>query len=321
MSPIAETDPNLVFVPNPPITTVGTFPAAPPIAPSPGPPSQPASPLDPLAGEWKGIGFNTIWRPHFPAAPQDRFLELNLTSETLAFSPIKGAIPNRGLLQEDINMFGLTYMQQISDSSDGSGLHIEPGIWAMVPETTSPAEPATVIRMASIPHDTVILTQGTASIEAGPPTIPDNNIIPFGIGQTPPPNSQFPTEAQIFAEMNLAVQSTFRSPPQPGITQKMVQNPNGILKAALAGQTVRSTTTLTVSTTDIPVPGGGTASTAFLQAGNANATVVAATFWIETIENPTGPDVLQHQYSQTVMLDFNNLRWPHVTVGTLVRSA
>jgi hypothetical protein len=274
-----------------------------------------------LAGAWHGVGFNTIWRPHFPDAPQDRFLELNLTSETLAFTPIKGAIPNRGLLQGDINMFGLTYMQQISDSSDDSGLHIEPGIWAIVPETTSPAEQATVIRMASIPHGTVILTQGTVSIEAGAPTIPDNNIIPFGIGQTPPPNSQFPTEAQAFAEMNLAVQSAFRSPPQPGITQEMVQNPNSVLQAALAERTVRSTTTLTVSTTDLPVPGGGTANTAFLQAGNANATIVSATFWIETVQNPTGPDVLQLQYSQTVMLDFNGLRWPHVTVSTLVRSA
>jgi hypothetical protein len=320
MSPSAQSDPNFVFVPNPPITTADTFPVALPSPPSPPSPPRPPSPLDPLAGNWHGTGFNTIWRPHFPATPQDRFLELNLTSETLVFSPINGAIPNRGLLQGDINMFGLTYIQQISDSSDGSALHIEPGIWAIVPETTSPPEQATVVRMGSIPHGTAILTQGTASIAAGPPAIPDNNIIPFGIGQTPPPNSQFPAEAQTFAEMNLAVQTAFRSPPQPGITQAMVQNPNSILQAALEGRKVRNTTTLTVSTTDVPVPGGGTANTAFLQAGNANATIVTATFWIETIENPTGPDVLQVQYSQTVMLDFNNLRWPHVTVGTLVRS-
>jgi len=32
-----------------------------------------------------------------------------VTSEQLEFSAIPGPIPNRGLLQPDINMFGLTY--------------------------------------------------------------------------------------------------------------------------------------------------------------------------------------------------------------------
>ena len=325
MSPTAQTDPGFVFQPKPAITTAGTYPAPPPGPPAPpspipGPPV-PSSPLDQLVGTWHGTGFNTIWRPHFPDSPQDRFLELNLTDEILTFSPINGPIPNRGLLQEDIKMFGLTYMQQISDSSDGAGLHVEPGIWAIVPETTNPAEPPTVIRMASIPHGTVILTQGTASTTAGAPAIPDNNIIPFGIGATPTPNTEFSQAAQTFTEMNLAVPSQFRSPAQPGITQAMVENPNSILQAALADRAVRTTTALVVSTTDTPVPGGGTANTAFLAAGNANATLVAATFWVEAVENSSGPDILQLQYSQTVMLDFNGLHWPHVTVATLTKTA
>ena len=62
----------------------------------------------------------------------------------------------------DINMYGLTYLQQISEASTGAGLHIEPGIWATVPHTTDPNEPASVVRMASIPHGTVILAQGVA---------------------------------------------------------------------------------------------------------------------------------------------------------------
>ena len=76
-----------------------------------------ASTLGPLAGlvgKWSGRGFNVIWRPdHTPN--QDHFLELNVTSEQLEFTAISGQIPNRGLLQPDINMFGLTYLQQISD--------------------------------------------------------------------------------------------------------------------------------------------------------------------------------------------------------------
>lgn len=80
-----------------------------------------------LAGKWTGKDFNTIGRPDHVSG-QDHFLELSVTSETLEFSAIPGAIPNRGLLQGDINMFGLTYLQQISDANPKAGLHIEPGL-------------------------------------------------------------------------------------------------------------------------------------------------------------------------------------------------
>ena len=96
----------------------------------------PLGPLAALPGTWTGTGFNTIWRPHFPSASQDRFLELNLTSETLVFEEIPGAIPNRGLDMKDIEMFGVHYMQKIDDSTLSAGIHLEPGIWATVPRTT-----------------------------------------------------------------------------------------------------------------------------------------------------------------------------------------
>src|SRR5215468_9704952 len=155
-----------------------------------------------LLGTWKGHGFNAIWRPHHPASQQDRFLELNKTDETLVFTRINGPIPNRGLAMADIDMFGLTYMQQISESSTGAGLHIEPGIWATVPHTTDPNVPASVVRMASIPHGTVILAQGTAAAASdGPPNIPDNNMLPFFIGDAAPKNSDFNSVAATFNEL------------------------------------------------------------------------------------------------------------------------
>ena len=148
--------------------------------------ADPLGALAALEGTWQGHGFNTIWRPHHPASPQDRFLELNLTDETLVFTKINGPIPNRGLAMPDIDMFGLTYMQQIKETSSGAGLHIEPGIWASVPETTDPNEPPSVVRMASIPHGTVVLAQGISDIYAGGPQhIPDNNILPFFFGSSP----------------------------------------------------------------------------------------------------------------------------------------
>jgi hypothetical protein len=285
--------------------------------------ADPLGPLAQLPGTWTGHGFNTIWRPH--TGGQDHFLELNLTTEKLVFSKINGPIPNRGLFMHDINMFGLTYMQQISETSSGTGLHIEPGIWANVPPTSAPSEPATVVRMASIPHGTVILAQGvTEFLPGGPPGIPANNIIPFSIGTAPPANSDFPTGELDFPELNLSKSSAFRHA-SPGVTQAMVRNPNSVLESAIQGKPMKNRTFIHVSTTQHPIQGGGgTVNTAFLAGksnppgGNAQAVEVDATFWIETLPGPSGqPDVLQLQYTQLVQLDFNGLRWPHVTVATL----
>jgi hypothetical protein len=281
-----------------------------------------------LEGTWKGHGFNAIWRPHNPPS-QDRFLELNVTDETLVFTRINGPIPNRGLAMHDINMFGLTYMQQISETSTGAGLHIEPGIWANVPHTTDPNVPPSVVRMASIPHGTVVLAQGVAEVHpGGPQNIPDNNILPFFFGSPPPANSDFNSVAQTFTELKLSTPTTFRFV-APGVTQQIVKNPNSVLQTALQtslqGTSMKSRTFLNVSTThNIVKAGGGTANTAFLASsgnppgGNARAAQVNATFWIETIAGTGGqPDKHQLQYTQLVMLDFNGIHWPHVTVGTL----
>jgi hypothetical protein len=321
MPEVARTDPEFAFTGHPQVHAE--------LAQAGGP-QDPLGPLARLVGdgdeaEWAGEGLNAIWRPHTVAGGgQDRFLELNLTHEKLKFSRINGAIPNRGLLMPDINMFGITYMQQIAEASNAAeGLHIEPGIWANVPTTTNPAEPPTVVRMASIPHGTVMLAQGTGRTVAGGPTIPDNNIIPFGVGTPIPHNSEFGAAEGTFTELNLAVKTQFRHA-SPGVTEALVRNPNSFLQQGLAGKTIVNTTILTVSTNHVPVKGGGTANTAFLEAasfppgGNAKAVEVDATFWIEAVASEAGqPNTLQIQYSQLVQLDFNGLRWPHVSVGTL----
>jgi hypothetical protein len=171
--------------------------------------------------------------------------------------------------------------------------------------------------MGSIPHGTTILGQGASSNSSGAPVIPDNNILPFVIGD--------PGNTINFPEQNLSVPSEFRSPaPQlVGITQDMVNNPNSVLQAAIAGQTILQTTTLQGSTVaPPPITGGGTAKTAFLAGAavsgggpNAVGAQMTATFWIESVQGY--PDFLQLQYSQTVLLNFNGLSWPHITVGTL----
>ena len=330
--------PNFSFEPLPPIPEPPAPPADAPIPhveafSLPGIPIKPLPPIifkDPLGplrdllGTWSGKGFNVIWRPHRARAGdppnQDRFLEINVTEETLAFEEIPGSIPNRGLLQDDIDMFGVTYLQQIADhnvkvNGKPAGLHIEPGIWARVPATTDPKEPGTVVRMASIPHGTTILAQGVPLVVNGGPKIDDINILPFPVnGGT----------GLHFPEQNMSQPTAFRSPAAniAGVTQAMVDNPNSVLKTAIQGLTITETTVFVISTDHTPVAGGGTSNTAFLQGAadgpNAKASKVTAIFWIEKVKGAAGqPDHLVLQYTQTVLLDFNGLSWPHVTVGTL----
>jgi len=284
-------------------------------------------PLQGLLGPWQGTGFNMIWRPFHSPDPrlmQGHFLELNLTLEQLEVEEVKGAIPNRGLLQPDINMFGVHYLQQIQDANvivNGShaALHFEPGIWLNIPATTDPKEPPTVARLGSIPHGTSILAQGTAFTRPGPPQIDPVSITPFVIGH--------PEKLRPFPESDLSIPTAFRSPDGQltGITQEMVDNPNSVLTAAIAGQTILETTTLIItSDPNGKIAGGGTANTAFLQGAppnprpNANAALVTAIFWIETVQGENGqPDFQQLQYTQTVLLDFGGLSWPHVSVATM----
>src|SRR5579862_8380205 len=89
-----------------------------------------------LSGTWEGQGFNLIARPDKQGG-SPLFLELNQTFETLSFVPISSSIPNRGDVVNDIEMFGLTYLQKISDAVTGGALHIEPGIWIHIPSQDS----------------------------------------------------------------------------------------------------------------------------------------------------------------------------------------
>jgi hypothetical protein len=330
MSAISRLDSDFAFVGAETDTTaeIDTGDPLGPLANLPGPGDNP--------GTWVGHGFNAIWRPHLVTSGQDRFLELNRTDDKLVFTRINGSIPNRGLDMPDINMHGVTYMQQINEAGNpAKGLHVEPGIWAVVPQTSNPAEPRTVVRMASIPHGTVINAQGVFQvIEGGPQVIPESNILPFFFNTPAPTNAQFDQVALTFPELELSIPTQFRQEPS-GITradlQTIVKNPNSVLKSALddslQGTSMTSRTFLHISTTNSVIKGGGgTANTAFLTAstdpgvGNARATQVQATFWIETIAGTGGaPAKLQLQYTQLVILDFNGIHWPHVTVGTLVK--
>lgn len=276
---------------------------------------------------WKGTGFNQIWRPNFGGefGPQDFFLQLNMTEEQLDFTEITGSgIANRSLFEATVVLGGAAYTQAIKDSFDHTGQHFEPGVWANVPVIANPAEPATVVRMGSIPHGTTINLQGVAFQVNGPPKFDVASITPF--------NKNGPVP---FPEEDLTVPSPSRTDPSriAALTPKQLKDPNLFLSQAIAGQNIVRTTVLQLSsaapdqTVRQPGPdlGGGTANIAFLEGKgspptggpNADAEKVTTTFWIEEIDDGKGHTTLQLQYTQRVLLNFKGLKWPHITVATL----
>ena len=287
---------------------------------------------------WSGQGFNLIWRPNFNgvSGAKDFFLELNLTQETLSFTDITGSgknigIANRGALQQDILLGGIAYLQQVTDRISGVGQHFEPGVWINVPSTAHPAAPASVARMGSIPHGTTINLEGVA-FTAPAPAIANTTITPFSVGS---PDDGV-TGLTHFPEETLANVTTSRTALEsvPGLTQAVLTNPNLLLQNAIVGQNIIETTVLIIASdpTLIPPPegalpahataGGGIADIDFLSGGvstgfNANVLSTTAIFWIETIKNPDGTTFLQLQYTQRVLLVFNGLVWPHISVATL----
>jgi hypothetical protein len=282
---------------------------------------------------WQGQGFNLIWRPNFnnQTGTKDFFLELNATEEILDFTDITGSgvnvgIANRGALQQDILLGGIAYLQQVTDRGSGVGQHFEPGVWINVPSTTAPAEPASVVRMGSIPHGTTINLEGVA-FTAPAPLIANTTITPFSVGSP----DDGTTGLRSFPEETLANVTTSRTPTAnvPGLTQAILTNPNSLLQGAIVGQNITQTTVLIIASDPTlmpPVPhatlGGGIANIAFLSGGvstgfNANVLATTAIFWIETVQNADGTTFLQLQYTQRVLLVFNGLVWPHISVATL----
>lgn len=255
-----------------------------------------------LRGAWNGNGFNLIARPDHQHK-KTFSLELNETKEVLEFTSISGQIPNRGSEQDDIFFLGLTYLQRVSEASGSGGLHIEPGIWLNVPETEAPKAPASIVRLATIPHGNSLLAQGHGFEVAGGPKISP--------ASTTPVNAK--TGAPIDNKLGYLDPYLTANPP-PGIPLQAIANPNVVLQEAIQGQQISKTDVLLVASEPI----GGIENIPFLQS-NATAVKMSAIFWIETIELEGGGTRLQVQYSQTVILNFAGINWPHVSVATLVK--
>ena len=289
--------------------------------PAAAPPAAPLGVLANFTGEFAGTGFNMIFRPNSgppttttfpnpvtpppPTPPSENVLELNLTTETLTFSPALGNVPNRGLeAQNDIFLNGVPYVQAINDvtnpatgKGDGAptGIHFEPGLWMHVPATTTtPVLGESLVRMASIPHGTTINAQCLAPTTtiAGPPTILPVSITPFVIGSSPPNLIAFASQIAANSDTPRIPQDLSKFIAAGTITQSILDDPNTVLRDAIAGQTITQTIVFTVATPPLAaVFGGGTDNIAFLEGDpaittpNADSVAMSATFWIETVEH------------------------------------
>ena len=228
-----------------------------------------------------------------------------------------GSIPNRGLLMPNISLAGLNYLQQIADANTNTNQHFEPGLWVAVPQTSDPNEPRTVARLASIPHGTTILVQGTAQTSAGAPSIPVVSIKPFPDNLPHPPT---PSDRIDFPEQTLTTTTQFRTsgPGLTGITQQMVNNPNtrpqrGALTAdhhhdhAARGIPRRLAPRRRNREHRLPDRHQG-----WPERGHS-----ARHRHLLAADAPGRHRTRRLQYSQLVLLNFNGLSWPHVTVATL----
>jgi hypothetical protein len=272
-------------------------------------------PLQDLPGFWQGIGFGLIARPNFSGGNENGiFLELNLLRETIEFTAIGSPVLNRGSVQEDIAIYGLTYVHRVTDGITGGALHIEPGLWLNIPATTDPASDASISRLASIPHGNAVCTVGHAEnvVFEGLPEIPPANTVPFPIGANQPAAGT----KNPFSEYDLSKPNKFRSSPlPPEITQALINDPNDLLRRALQGQKLTKITRLITTTPS----DGGIGNIPFITK-NADAPGLESVFAIEVVQGPSGDEFLQLQYSQTALLNFRGMSFPHVTVGTLIKA-
>lgn len=286
-------------------------------------PNRDLGPLAHLRGIWVGTGFNMISLPVQQESPApDRFpfrLKVNATIEELHFSLISSAkIPNRGFVQPDLNFLGLHYTSKVADRHGEGGIHFEQGLWLFAPDT----QPS-LYRLASVPHGSTLLASNTEPVSADPQTV-NNGVIDFPIADPRPfPQNQptnritAPDYLDRFFGASVPGGLDPDTPPGPANPQGQINgaigNPNLVLAAANAGHHITKTTTFTVSADSTNM-----SNMPFIR-NNARVTSMTATFWISAFDGLFGIPVLKLQYSQTVILNFDNTDWPHVSVGSLIK--
>ena len=269
-----------------------------------------------LSGRWVGRGFNLIARPSRPGIDKNpKFtLALHATHETLQVNAVGGGIPNRGQA-ETAFLHAIEYSQTVTDYSTHTGIHKESGMWVHLPETKE-NPPNTYIRLAAVPHGNALVSQTTAvTTFKDRPTINPVNSLPFPKADRVQPLNAPPGKPLSDADIDQYKNSELPAGLPAGLDPvKTIQDPTEVLRAEIRSQTITETDIIVIST----LVAGGILNIPFV-VKNANAAQMDAIFWIETVKHESGRSYFQLQYVQRVVLDFDKIHWPHISVATLVK--
>ena len=289
---------------------------------------RPLGPLTDLVGSWQstGRGLNVIALPFADAADRYRLL-VNRYDETLEVRLVDPSVPNRGIARAekgesaDQSVATLAYEQTVVQTAAAdfptSGLagdpdaaiHFEPGLWLYMKDQTP--EGIDIARLSTVPHGDSVLALGTAAVEADV-DVPVLDGLPVG-GPTDIDHPYLAPYAHFHRE------PFGRTADFPGFDPV---HPEALLRFANAGGSVSDVTRLTV---DTERASAGIRNIPFI-VRQADATSMVSTFWTYEFEQD-GRRERRLQYLQVVMLDFFEaadgglIRWPHVSINTLTRSA
>jgi len=318
------------------------------------------------AGPLQGHAWNLIALPFGPPGKLGDFrLLLNQANETLDFDLVDLGVPNRGANHDDQHLAALRYLQALdqvaaadavsdltlpggvksnatddtNDTPKGNtlpgpgvppktavGIHREPGLFLHLANDVGPppnfGQPGPdVARLANIPHGDAVLAMGfggDAAPTPGGPNLADPALkalfdpFPIGLGTTDLNNLYF------------APYKFFHDKPFKNLFDPT--DPLALLIPAVAtafpGSSIIETTTFTVDST----VRGGIQNIPFV-IGQADATRVTATFWIERVRMSSGKERFILQYAQRVLLEFfpradkqpGLIQWPHISINTMIR--
>ncbi len=251
----------------------------------------------------------------------------------------------------------LLTVSDITHPAKPIGIHFEPGLWMNIPATKDPAEETTLVRMASIPHGTTINAQGTFRTFSGPPSIPPVSITP-STGAFPSQTAsnartaRIPQDLGSFIKDGSITQDILDDPNT--VLRNATAHQTILSTTALGVATTPGSPLFGGGTDNIAFLLGNQTATQ----PNAQSTQMSSFFWIETVQHtltvpswtPGQPPLAipahttggpapvflvkpptavtqprqikvtstQIQYSQKVILNFNGILWPHVSVATLV---
>jgi hypothetical protein len=272
--------------------------------------------------------------PNTPDQQSDFRLLLNQFNETLEFTTVDKAVPNRGaafahVFDRDQHLAALQYIQHIvqiaavdapatADTADtpkgAAAIHHEPGLFLHLFSQTHGGPD--IARLATIPHGDAVLALGSGVVVNGPPNfdhIGDFSPLPLGV------------DPDLDHNPYLAPYKHFKDNPFKTVFDPT--DPLALLKAAVKGVNIKTTTVLTL---DTGLSTGGIHNIPFV-VRQADASRMRAVFWIEELADPDahGQPQFMLQYAQRVLLDFfpighpraGLIEWPHISINTMKLTA